>query len=159
MRRASFMHTKDQMRIGAACARDSVDGYSCAGKDVTRRLNWRWAKRGMFLLAVERCQGIKPGQGVEVFGVVEILDVRREPLDLCTDSDARREGFPELRAEAFVEMFCTHMGCRRDAKVSRVVFHHVDYRRSDAALLALTPHQALDLGVASEQRGALMRAA
>ncbi len=163
MRRASFQHTQAQMRQGAAVARASADGYSSVGKDITRRLNWQWAKKGMFLLAVSKCQGIRPGERVETFGVIEILDVRREPLwnivTLRGPDESTREGFPDLTAPMFVEMFCKHMHCAKDTDVTRVVFRHVDVRRCDAALLALTPHQALDLGVASEQRRALMRAA
>ncbi len=160
MRRASFKHTAAQMRIGAAAARASADGYADlvpGGKDVTRRRGWRWAKVGMFLLAVERCQGIAPGQRVEIFGVIELLDVTRERLHEIGGVGRReveREGFGELSAMAFERMFCEHMDCTSDTEVARVVFRHVDVRRVRPALLALTAMQADDLELAEHYRNA-----
>lgn len=150
MRNVSFMHTGEQMRLGAAAARASADGYAGyvpGGKDLTRRKGWYWAEVGMFLCAVERTQGIKPGQIVEAFGVIELLDVRREPLYHCTDKDARREGFPDLGGAGFVAMFCGHMRVDRRQRITRVVFRHVDVRRIEAARRAATCNQLRALGI------------
>lgn len=146
------------MRVGAAAARASSDGYAGfvpGGKDVTRRRNWHWARVGMFLLAVERCQGIAPGERVELFGVIEILEVTREPLYYITHTsgEAAREGFDMLELH-FVEMFCSHMGGTADDDVTRVVFRHVDARRVRPALLALTQMQADDLDLGEHYRSA-----
>lgn len=111
MRRASFMYTAEQMRDRS--------------KDVTRRLGWKWAKPGMRVLAVSQCMGLRKGQTAEVFGVIEIVDVRRERLDEITQDDVRREGFPEMSCSEFQEMFVQHMKCEYDADVARVVFRHV----------------------------------
>ncbi len=72
MRRASFMHTKSQMRMGAGDARANVDGIAYVGKSITRRLHWRWCTPGMYLLAVAKSQGLRRGELVEVFGVVQV---------------------------------------------------------------------------------------
>jgi hypothetical protein len=111
MRRASFMYTAEQMRDQS--------------KDVTRRLGWKWAKPGMRILAVSKCMGLRKGEQAEVFGVVEIVDVRRERLDEITQDDVRREGFPDLSCSQFQEMFVHHMRCEYDAEVTRVEFRHV----------------------------------
>lgn len=156
MRNASFQHTQEQMRVGAAAARASADGYAGfveGGKDVTRRLGWEWAHLGMFLCAVNKGQGFRPGERQIAFGVIEILDVSREPLVDITQhghpiADTAREGFPELSALGFVEMFCEHMPkATARIEVARVVFRHVDVRRCRPALVELTPRQASTLGV------------
>jgi hypothetical protein len=154
MRRASFQHTQEQMRMGALACRATPDGYSSLFKDITRRLNWQWAKKGMFLLAVSKCQGIRPGERVETFGVIEILDVQRWNLWPLGDDDVRREGFPGMTGVAFTKMFCEHMGCRADVLVTRVVFRHVDWRRGvhAAAYDALTSGQLLALRRTDDER-------
>lgn len=112
MKRMSFMLTAEQMRART--------------KTVTRRLGWKGLKPGTHLLAVERCQGIKPGQVVEVFGEIEVVDVRRELLSAITTRDCLREGFPGMTADQFVEMFCNHMKATPGTIVTRIEFRHVD---------------------------------
>lgn len=149
MRNASFLHTQEQMRIGAAAARASADGYAGfvpGGKDVTRRMRWPWATVGMYLCAVNKGQGFKPGESAVAFGVIEIVSVRREPLNYITMDDVRREGF-EMRPVDFVMMFCDHMGAQPVSEVARVEFRHVDPRRIGPAWLQLTEKQAHALGV------------
>lgn len=108
MRRVSFMYTPQQMRDRT--------------KTVTRRLNWEWAKPGMRLHAVSKCMGLRKGDTVESFGVIELVDVRREPLHAITQADVIAEGFPEMSCAEFQEMFVQHMGCDYDDDVTRVEF-------------------------------------
>lgn len=150
MRNVSFMHTQEQMRIGAAAARASADGYAGyveGGKDVTRRMRWGWAVPGMFLFAVSKCQGLKPGEVAEAFGVVEIVSVRREVLHEITADDVRREGFPSYTPTDFIGMFREHMGANDWEAVARVEFRHVDVKRIGSAWAQLTEKQARALGV------------
>lgn len=114
MKRMSFMLTAQQMRDRT--------------KTVTRRLGWKTLQPGTRLLAVERCQGIKPGQVVEIFGEIEVLRVNREQLGRMTYDDCIAEGFPELTPAKFVEMFCEHMGCTLMETVTRIEFRHVGGR-------------------------------
>lgn len=148
MRRASFLHTQQQMRDGNADARASVHGYSSIAKDVTRRLRWEWAKPGMYLMAVSRSQGITPERSAETFGVVEILEVRREPL-LHIGREGKggvlREGFTDMLPFEFMAMFIDHMGGDPDAEVARVAFRHVDALRVPAAWDACTETQQHEL--------------
>lgn len=95
-------------------------------KTVTRRTGWRTLQPGTRLLAVERCQGIKPGQVVEVFGEIEVVSVRREPLHDIDTADCIAEGFPEMSASEFQEMFVQHMKCEYDEPVTRIEFRHVN---------------------------------
>lgn len=117
MRNASFIHTQQQV----------LDEL----KDVTRRLNWHWAKPGMQLQAVRKCRGRKAGEPMEKLKVVEIVSVRREKLSAMLDDpvygqeECRREGFPDYTPEQFVKMFCENMNCTPDREVARVEFKYV----------------------------------
>jgi hypothetical protein len=81
-------------------------------KNVTRRLGW-----------------LKPGEKVEKLRApLRVVGVRREPLRWMTDSvfgddECKREGFPHLSPEQFVEMFCaTHKGCTPHTVITRIEF-------------------------------------
>ena len=107
MRNISFSLTTPQF----------IDGT----KDVTRRLGWLFLKAGDRLMACEQCQGIKAG-GLVRLGVIEVVSIRRGPLYHIKQDDCRREGFPDLSPEQFVDMFCEHMGCTIDKLVTRIEF-------------------------------------
>jgi hypothetical protein len=150
MRRASFMHTQSQMRAGAAAARSSSTGhaaFSAGSKDVTRRMRWEWAAPGLYLLAVSKSQGLAPGESAEIFGVVQIVDVRREPLNAITADDVRREGFPGMSPAGFVSMSYSHMGAKPFDLVRRIEFLHVDPMRVAGVREHLTPAQANRFGI------------
>jgi len=119
MRNMSFALTVRQMRERT--------------KTVTRRRGTWWAKvlkPGDLVCAVEKSQGIPKG-GLVRLGVIRVVDVRVEPLHLVGDAggdreEAAREGFPELDARGFVEMFMRHMGGTPDQLVTRIEFEHFD---------------------------------
>lgn len=103
-------------------------------KDVTRRLGWVGATKGDRIRAVEKGQGLKPGEKIKPLAVIEVVSVRREPLKAITAEDVRREGFPCMTPKQFVEMFCKHMGLRGPdgpkTEVTRIEFKVVeDLRR------------------------------
>ena len=108
MRRISFALTKQAFLDGS--------------KTVTRRLGWKHLKPGDQLLAVSKCMGLKKGEKADVYGVIEVVSVRREPLWHVTDSDVEREGFQLMDRRAFVALFCTHMKCSRVTEVTRIEF-------------------------------------
>jgi hypothetical protein len=148
VRRGSFMHTQEQMRAGAAAATASPTMESRVGKDVTRRLGWRWAQPGMFVLAVSKCQGLKPGEIADTFGAIRIVSVSREPLNAITEADVVREGFADMSPMQFVSMFCRHMGAKPFDLVTRVEFAHCASARIDVRRY-LTQAQSIALGVAA----------
>ena len=112
-------------------------------KDVTRRLGWEYLKVGERLQVCRKCMGRKPGEPLVKLAVI----VRREKLHTLTRhmetgvltlmtegsytheeafQEVRREGFPELLPQEFVNFFCrTHKGCTPDTEVTRIEFKYV----------------------------------
>lgn len=116
--------TTDQVR------RSFVTGV--VEKDVTRRNGWKNVKAGQRLCACEKCQGIKKGEHVKRLGVIRVVSARRENLRaLLLDQDygraeCRREGFPHLSPEQFVEFFLKgHRGVTIDTLLTRIEFAYV----------------------------------
>jgi hypothetical protein len=107
MRNISFFLTKQQF----------LDGI----KDVTRRLGWKSLKPGDRLMAVEKGQGIKKG-GLVRLGQIEVVSVRREALNVITQEEVIREGFPNMSTKGFVLMFCEEMKCYPTVVVTRIEF-------------------------------------
>jgi len=95
-------------------------------KDVTRRLGWRFLKVGERLNACVKCQGLKKGEKIERLAVIEVTDVRFEPLYDITDEDVRREGFEGKSREWFIGMFMREMGVPSSQEVTRIVFKYIE---------------------------------
>jgi hypothetical protein len=125
MRNISFSLTEKQFLDGS--------------KDVTRRLGWLFLKPGDRLMACRKCMGLKPGESIVRLGEIEVVSVRREPINRMSryseiinreigygKTEAIREGFPGLTGEEFVRMFRNHMKVRRlDHLITRIEFRHV----------------------------------
>lgn len=120
MKNMSFNLTTPQMRARS--------------KTVTRRLGWETLQPGDLVQAVVKGMGLKKGEQVEKIGVIRVREVRREPLDALTGGsytgrmakrDVIAEGFPEISARQFVEMFCAHHGCAPGTRITRIEFEHV----------------------------------
>lgn len=102
-------------------------------KSVTRRLGWRNAKVGDVVMAVVKGQGIPKGGHVEKLGPIRFTRVTWEqigallygPPARCR-SEVRREGFPDLSPEQFVEMFCKHNDCEISDAVTRIAYEYLD---------------------------------
>jgi hypothetical protein len=99
-------------------------------KTVTRRMGWQFLKPGDRIQAVRKGMGLKKGEKVVKLAVLEVVNVRREPLHylLVTGVTARREvnaeGFPNMTPTQFVEMFCAANGCGPDAEITRIEFKY-----------------------------------
>lgn len=119
MRRMSFSATTEQMR-------DQT-------KTVTRRRvdTWKNLQPGDRLLAVEKAMGLPKGAKQVPLGVIEIVDVRVEPLCNITPADVEREGFPGLTVGWFVRFFVGKMKAFPTDPVRRIEFRHVDEGRND----------------------------
>jgi len=123
MRNISFSLTEAQFLDGS--------------KTVTRRLGWANLKPGDRLMACRKCMGLKPGEKIVRLGEIEVVSVRREPLDFMLfsssvddrsaygDAEATLEGFPNLVGWEFVGMFCHEMKCKPGTIVNRIEFRHV----------------------------------
>ena len=132
MRNISAALTKCQMRDSAAAVAYGKPPI----KDVTRRLGWLNARAGERLQVCEKCQGLKPGQSLVKICVIEVVAVRREPLNALTYDvnygrrETKREGFalhPEVMGDPqrFVAFFCrTHKDCTPVTEVTRIEFRY-----------------------------------
>ena len=111
MRNMSFSMTTPQF----------IDGT----KDVTRRFGWWTLKVGDRVQAVEKAMGLKKGEKMNRLGVIEIVSVRREPLETITEDDCRREGFPDFKPADFIQMLTEHYDCKPECLVNRIEFKRV----------------------------------
>lgn len=107
-------------------------------KTVTRRLGWKHLKPGDQLTLCRKVMGRKRADGtvdpLVRIAEVEIIDVRREPLNAITDDDVAREGFndPAWQADpwgpagCFVAFFCQHMRCDPEDWVTRIEWRYLE---------------------------------
>jgi hypothetical protein len=116
-------------------------------KDITRRLGWLDVEPGEFLCVCKKVMGRRRGQPLERIATVQVVSVRREPLDTMTNdfgygcNECRREGFPAMLPGDFVKFFCaTHKGCKPETKVTRIEFKYVL-----CSFAAATPHRCCQL--------------
>lgn len=107
-------------------------------KTVTRRLGWWETKKGRRILkAGDRLQlcrkvmGRKRRDGtveplVRIVAV-EVLDVRREPLNAITQAEVDAEGFPGHTPAWFIKFFCaSHKGCTPATVVTRIRWRYLE---------------------------------
>lgn len=107
-RRMSFSLTQQQL----------VDGT----KDVTRRLGWLDTREGDTIVALEKGMGLRKGERQVELGTIVVKRVSRERLNTISADEVRREGFPALTPEAFIELFCRANKCAPAAFVTRIEF-------------------------------------
>ena len=116
MRNMSFMLTRQQI----------IDGT----KTVTRRLGWKFLKPGDKIQACEKCQGLGKGGKIKKLRVIKVISVEREYVDdiiwRYDDKETAREGFPEMDAYEFRDMFCKEMKCQWTHPVTRIEFEYVE---------------------------------
>jgi hypothetical protein len=126
-RNISFALTTDQIRNRT--------------KTVTRRLGWKNLKPGEILQACVKCMGLKPGEKIERLGLIRVVSVRQEALNVIAADlgygfdETTKEGFPFGHGKhwpsEFVDMFCRSMGCDPDAEVTRIEFEYMESEVKD----------------------------
>lgn len=102
-------------------------------KDVTRRFGWWNLKSGDLVMAVEKAMGLKKGEKIKQLGVIEIVNVRSEPLQALLDdldygfTEVKREGFPfgTEWPSVFVDHLCRHYGVTTNRLCNRIEFKRV----------------------------------
>jgi len=95
-------------------------------KNVTRRAGWRMLRPGDTLTLCRKVMGRRPGEPLDRITDVEVISVRREPLDAITHADVAAEGFPEWTPREFIEFFCrTHHGCTPATFVTRIEWRYL----------------------------------
>ncbi|WP_433733518.1 hypothetical protein ACQP0C_15025 [Nocardia sp. CA-129566] len=95
-------------------------------KTVTRRVGWLMLRTGDRLTLCRKVMGRKPGEPLVRIVDVEVVSVRREPLEDIAPEDVVAEGFPEMTLLEFVEFFCaTHKGCSPETEVTRIHWRYL----------------------------------
>ncbi|MGI5245060.1 hypothetical protein [Dactylosporangium sp. CA-139066] len=114
------------------------DAVHARRKTVTRRLGWATLKPGTKLTLCRKVMGRKRADGtVEPLvriAEVEVVAVRREPLDSISPGETALEGFPEMTGAAFVDFFCEHMRCTPGTVVTRVEWRYLDADQQPAGV-------------------------
>ena len=95
-------------------------------KTVTRRFGWSFLTNGTVLCGVEKAMGLKKGEQIKKLGLIEVVSIRSEPLNLITDEDVIKEGFPEWTANDFVEFLVRHYRIAPDKLVNRIEFKYLE---------------------------------
>jgi len=94
-------------------------------KTVTRRLGWAFLKPGDRILAVDKIRT----KNVQILGVIEVVNVRREPLSRIIHADVAREGYPDMARIDFILKFLdlNHLLGQdaTDVEVTRIEFRYV----------------------------------
>jgi hypothetical protein len=90
-------------------------------KTVTRRDGWLMLKPGDPLTLCEKVRGRKKDEPLVRIADVQVVSVRREPLNAITPDDVAAEGFPDMTPDQFVAFFCaTHRRCYPGTEVTRI---------------------------------------
>ena len=75
-------------------------------KTVTRRAGWLMLRPGDRLTLCRKVMGRRKGEPLERITDVEVISVRREPLNRITAAHVAAEGLPGLDSGPVVEFFC-----------------------------------------------------
>jgi hypothetical protein len=103
-------------------------------KTVTRRDGWLMLKPGDTLTLCEKVRGRKKGEPLVRIADVQVVSVRREPLNAITPQDVAAEGFPGWTVAEFVGFFCaTHRGCTPATGITRIQWRYLDLPASQRA--------------------------
>ena len=86
----------------------TIEQFKNQTKTVTRRLVWENRKPGDIWMACEKCQGLKKGEKIVRLGEIRIKHIVKQPVNLVTADDCRREGFSGMTPGEFVRFFCLH---------------------------------------------------
>lgn len=120
MRNMSFSMTTPQF----------IDG----SKDVTRRFGWWFLVPGTQLWAIEKAMGLKKGEKIKRLAQIEIISVRKEPLNAMAKDrfygleELRREGYPFgiTNPAEFVRVLAQKSKVPEDEPVNRIEFKKIE---------------------------------
>lgn len=91
----------------------------------TRRAGWSFLHVGDKLTLCEKVMGRQGAPLVRITDV-EVVGVRREPLDAITAEDVAAEGFPDWTPGEFVVFFCNEMGGGPGQDVTVISWRYLD---------------------------------
>lgn len=99
--------------------------FKARTKTVTRRFGWWSLKPGDVLRGVEKAMGLRKGEKLKALGLIRIVSARPEPLNAIGAEDVKREGFPDMTPEQFVQMLVDHYRVSPDATINRIEFEYL----------------------------------
>lgn len=103
-------------------------------KTVTRRKGWQFLKPGDRVTLCRKVMGRKPGEPLERIADVEIVSVRREPLEMVVAAgELTAEGFPEWEPDGdaygayrFIERYFRPQGIEPWDYVTRIEWRYLN---------------------------------
>jgi hypothetical protein len=96
-------------------------------KTVTRRKGWSFLVPGDRLVLCRKVMGRKPGEPLVRVAEVEVVSVRREPLECITAEEVALEGFPGMAPTEFVrKFFVDAQGIRPSEFVTRIEWTYIN---------------------------------
>lgn len=105
----------------------TTEQFKARTKTVTRRWNWEFLNPGDKLRGVEKSMGIPKGQKMKVLDHIEVVSVRREPLNAITQEDVIKEGFPEWTPQQFIKMLLEKSPKKTEQDmITRIEFKYLD---------------------------------
>jgi len=110
MRCMSFASTTEQIRNQT--------------KIVTRRMGWKFLKRGDLIEAVAKYRGVRK-KNRKRLATIMVTNVYRERLSDISRYDCDREGFQHYSRGQFIDLFCKMNNCKRGTWVTVIWFYHV----------------------------------
>lgn len=94
-------------------------------KTVTRRAGWQMLSPGDQLTLCPKVRGRRHSQELDRIVTVDVVSVRREPLNAINPDDVTAEGFPDWTPAEFIEFFCaTHRGVTATSQITRIEWHY-----------------------------------
>lgn len=114
----------------------TLDAVRARQKTVTRRHfdTWESLKPGDQLTLIEKGMGLPKGAKQVVVAQVEVVDVGVEPLYQITDEDVIAEGFPDMTASEFCEMWVEshHLNFHSQEHAMAYCVRRIEWRYLDA---------------------------
>lgn len=102
------------------------DAVRSRSKTVTRRKGWRNLTPGTRLTLCRKVMGRRKGEPLVRIVDVQVLSVRREPLDQITAEDVAREGFPGMTPAEFIRRFFVDaQGIQPNDEVTRIEWAYI----------------------------------
>lgn len=106
----------------------TIDQVVKRQKNQTRRVNWWLDKNGNRILCAgsqvmlcKKVRGRRAGEPLEPLTIVDVVDVRREPLEAITPEDVVGEGFLQWSVGQFIDFYCrTHRGVTPASEITRI---------------------------------------
>jgi hypothetical protein len=102
------------------------DAVRRRAKTVTRRKGWLQLKAGDRLTLCRKVMGRRAGEPLVRIVDVEVVSVRREPLERITAEDVAREGFPGMSPAEFMRRFFVDaQGIQPGDEVTRIEWAYI----------------------------------